>query len=344
MTPTPMPPSAHLGVTKSDERTTWWNDPVFIVGSPRSGSTLLRLILNAHCNFSVPPESEMLQRAPALLGKRVYQRRELNKVVGKMLTLKEPFSHVGLDVTAGDLRRIFEPVLPCDAKVIIARFFTYWAEVNGKPGTRWGEKKPQTWPYIYRLREWYPQSQFIHLVRDPRDSLASWLQYFPHFIKGRRLAKPHLIIAWFWRLTNGKIGSQGASLGAGRYLRVRYEDLVGNPTKECLRICEFLNEQFDPNMLKYHTDVKRGDAKSDPHALTAEPVQSRRIGRGKTSISEQQRGDIEFVCRKRLRQYGYQADAKAISKFRALLLTLMCLGFGAAWTSFRAWRRIRGSL
>jgi Sulfotransferase family len=322
------------------------DEPIFIVGYMRSGTTMLRLMLNAHPGLALPPETELLQHAPPLLGSGVWQPGHLDLLVSRLMRIRAHLFE--LDVREQELSGVLRPILPASAPAIIATLYLWWAHREaGKRGVRWGDKKPSHWPFMSGLGRWFPGAQFIHLKRDPRDAIASMKQYFEMYIKGRSLLPSHVISAWYWRLMNLTIEGRGARLGPQRYMSLRYEDLVAQPPSHAQEICRFLGIEFAPAMIAYHEKVAlsgRAGGGSGPFAQTARAPHLGRIGRGRWSLPEAELADIEFLCRDLMRRYGYDPYTDGVSAGRGAWLSSVRSLLPVPWAALRGWRRLYGSL
>ncbi len=321
-----------------------YDNPVFILGYSRSGTTLLRLILNSHPSIAIPPETELLQRAPAVLGKRVWREHQLGELVSRLLDLKDTL--FGFELSRVQLEDLVRAVLPAPPQTIIACLYCFWATHKHNPiPLRWGDKKPQHWPYVRRLTRWYPHSQFVHIKRNPCDAIASMIQHFDHHVKGRWLLSSHVICAWFWRLTNSSIEKEGAVLGPERFMSIRYEDLANNPEETTRRICSFLHVDYYERMLDFYKgggETPGSDA--HPHAETARPVHGGRIGRGRAFLAASQIADVESICRQLMRAWGYPFTEDQPGWARASTLEALVHALNEAWFALRSYRRLRGSL
>lgn len=218
--------------------------PFFVVGVQRSGTTVLRLMLNKHPRIAVPFETDFLQILPLAesigpLGERANQRVVLEALA------KEPFT------AKGEILTDVEAVLRHRAGSfgeLLAAVFDEWCKARGKP--RWGVKTPGYVTEMDTLALHFPEALFIHIVRDGRDVLLSnkglsW--------GSKRL--PRVARDWRFKALLGR--KMGRMLGEERYLELRYEDLIRTPRDELRRICAFLGEDYDPMMLTYHEDAER---------------------------------------------------------------------------------------
>ena len=214
--------------------------PFFIVGSARSGTTLLRLILNAHPDVAVPPESRFITELW-----RGQREVEVAKFLGALAAHKRFQTwDLPIDAVAGELDD--RPVVGYPDAIRAA--FDAYANVNGK--SRWGDKTPRYVEELDLIADLFPDARFIHLVRDGRNVALSYanVPFGPKTV-GRAAA------LWRRRVIAGR--EKGSALGGRRYLEIYYEDVVEDAPGATKDICEFLDLEFDPGVLDY-TERARG--------------------------------------------------------------------------------------
>jgi hypothetical protein len=194
--------------------------PIFIVGCQRSGTTLLRLILDSHPNISCGPETRFLA--------------DLEKVTG------EGWPRMSL---YGLPRSYWIEKFA----VLFHDFKMDYAERCGK--TRWADKTPLYALHLPFIDELFPHSQIVHVVRDGRDVVAS------HRSRWGYLSALNATAKWarYIRLAR----AFGTSLPADRYLEVRYEDVVNNTEPAMRKVLDFLAEPWHDDVL--HHDEKPHD-------------------------------------------------------------------------------------
>ncbi len=205
----------------------------FVVGVPRSGTTLLRLLLDAHPLVAIPPETGFaLAVADAPAGREEFAAR----VRGL-----EPWP----DLAFGDaeLDTILAAVDPWSAGGGLRAIYRAYARRHDKP--RWGDKTPLHIEHMPRLAELLPEAHFIHLYRDGRDVAVS-LRAVP-FAPGDGSIEA---IAVAWRDQIACARSVRDALP--HYCEVRYEDLVADPARILEELCAWLGLEFDPVMLRAH--------------------------------------------------------------------------------------------
>lgn len=210
-------------------------DPIFIVGAPRSGTTLLRAMLNRHPRIGLSDETYFFYY--------VYLRRRAfgdlsdpdnRKRLIACYAATQRWQRLKLDSAALADRLMAEGT---SYPAFFESLLRFYAESFGK--VRYGEKTPHHAWYVDELLGWYPESRVIHLVRDPRDVCAS-LYNVPW---GRKTAVANA------RLWVSLTAAAERGQGNPRFLRVRYEDLVREPEPVLRGLCEFLGEPFDAAML-----------------------------------------------------------------------------------------------
>lgn len=264
--------------------------PFFIVGASRSGTTLLRLMLNRHPHLCIPPESHFITHLhaeqPELLSHDDFYQR---------LISHERLADWQLDLDA--LRRRIEST-PLQWAPLFDAVFRLYADRQGK--RRWGDKTPDYVRVLDRLERLFPQALFVHLVRDGRDVACSLLEV-PWFSDNMEK------IARFWADSVRMGRESGKRIGPSRYLELRYEQLIQQPEQQLQRVCDFLGEPMDRCMLDYHEDA---DAAIPPerrawHQRVGRPVDSSRIGRWKTDLTRRQRRTLKKIAGDLLEELGY---------------------------------------
>jgi hypothetical protein len=208
----------------------------FVVGAPRSGTTLLRLMLDAHPELAVPPETWFLRAAVGLRGRGTRLRDRLFELVTDFPTWDD------MHLSRREFRRALDAVEPFDLADGVRAFYRLYAERQGKP--RWGDKTPAYSAYLGAIERLLPEARFVHLIRDGRDVAVSVRPLW--FAPGddiRTLARD-------WRDRVRRARRLGR--GCRHYLEVRYEDLVRTPRAELERLAAFLELPYDPAMERYH--------------------------------------------------------------------------------------------
>ena len=216
-----------------------WTGPLFIVGSPRSGTKLLRDLVRQHPRIGLPPyETEFLPRMAARDWPDLADSREFTAMydwVTRFMYFKYQQDD-GRRVTADawytacerhDVAGVFEALCRIDGDVPF-----------GSAGV-WGEKSPNYREHIPLLNRLWPHVRVVHIVRDARDvALSSEKAWGKHVLRNVQR----------WADEVAACRRDGQALGE-RYLELRYEDLLSDPERELTRIAAFLGLEFDERML-----------------------------------------------------------------------------------------------
>ena len=278
----------------------------FVVGVSRSGTTLLRLMLDAHPELAIPAETRFLPDLFALA-----ESGADPGAVTEFMTDHDRWVDFGLD--AAELgRRIaaLDPLTPGGAARV---FYGLYAESQGKP--RWGDKSPPYVTAMPMIGAALPEARFVHLIRDGRDVAASLLARRWGMRKSRRIAR-----RWVREVTAAR--SDGAALPLGRYLEVRYEDLVAEPERVLGDVCGHIQLTFDPAMLRFHERAgerlaelgdlpgRRGRPRSASERATQfervqRPLDSGRAGSWREELSAEDRAEFEAIAGDLLAELGY---------------------------------------
>jgi sulfotransferase family protein len=283
--------------------------PVIILGVRRSGTTLLRVILDRSSELAIPDESYVVpqiaqrHRGPVDPAAFVDDLRRLPR-----------FRELGID--PDDVAPRLRPgITPGEA--VGAVFETYAAD-RGKQ--RWGDKTPLYMQYLPMLERLFPEARFVHLVRDGRDAAISFLA-MPEGIVTRTWAHPTDAagFACQWRTEIEAAQALGRRVGPGRHLEVRYERLVAEPEPTVREICTFVELPFEPGMLDYAGTV---DLTGKPHQqrLTQPPTTGVRDWR--TEMTPADVAAFEEVAGDVLARLGYEvARSRPTRRGRARLVT-----------------------
>jgi hypothetical protein len=295
----------------------------FIVGAGRSGTTLLRLMLDSHSQLAIPSESGFL----AELSDPPEPESAGTPAGFLEIVLANPH-WAGFCVPDAELRAAVGALDPFDSSAAARLCYSLYAARHDKP--RYGDKTPMYVLKMDQLERLLPEARFVHIIRDGRDVALS-MRPMP-FAPGKDMTS----IAAQWR----DWVRQGRELGpqVNHYMEVRFEDLVRDPKAELRAICEFIELEFELGMLDYtdtaHDRLKEPGHFNDPisgltatpdsrvrsHEFTALPPQSSRIGRWRSEMTAAELGEFEAEAGELLDELGYgvayedKNDAKKLPK------------------------------
>ncbi len=270
--------------------------PIFIVGCPGSGTTVLQLMLDAHPRIAMAPETRVLvqahrnRRAFGDMRKPVNRRRLAEWVVGMPRT---QFDDLGIDAAAFVARAVAGPG---SLGSVVGLVYQMFAERYGKP--RWGDRRSTYIRHFDVLLALFPDAQIVHVLRDGRDCVAS-LKQMPWF-QGDVF---EAVNRWAETVDLGRRAKR--KLPAGSYHELRYEDLTGDPENTLTGLCEFIGESYHPVMRQPYLT---GDAVSQHQDLPAgtEEVTTSQIGDWSRRLAPWEIALCESALGGRLRRHGYE--------------------------------------
>lgn len=270
--------------------------PIFVVGCPRSGTTLVQLMLHAHPRIAIPPETRFTLRA-------YDQRRDFGDLsepenrrkLAKFITTGNAFVDLGLN--AGHIVAAIVDGPPTLGSAIGIVFRAY-ADRFGK--ARWGDKRPAYLLNMDILLWMFPDAQIIHIIRDGRDCVASMKEQPWH--KG---GVNHAISQWRRGMDAGWRASK--KLRADQYFEVYYEQLVADPDNQLRKLCDFIGEEYVPEMAEPSMVASVAvPERKKWHALTHGEVTTDRIGSWQQRLTEGEIALCESVMRRQLLGRGYE--------------------------------------
>ena len=283
----------------------------FIIGAPRSGTTLLRFMLDAHSQLAIPPETGFFSRADTLSRNGA----DLDAFLHQITHFPEhlpAWSDYGID--SDNLRTELERLKPFTVAGGFRAFYRMYATRFDK--NRWGDKTPLHSRHVETIRHTLPEARFIHILRDGRDAALSLREMW--FSPGREIETQ----AKHWR--DWVVVARDAGAGHPDYLEVRYEELIADPAAVLQRICAFIDLPYENKMLSYHLRVPERlsehrtrlridgnvvvthEKRLDQARLTMQPPDSSRVFAWKESMTEDERNRFEAVAGPLLRELGYE--------------------------------------
>lgn len=278
----------------------------FIVGTGRSGTTLLQAMLSSHPRIVIPEETHFFSKFDPALGWVGFhdplRADQLDAYVARCMAVP----HLRESGITGAMLRARLEEGPNDARGL---FLWVMRTLVGSAGAgkRVGEKTPIHERHVARIRALFPGVKFIHIYRDPRDTAASlkrmpWAGGQGQSMRriARRCAQTYETMAR-WR----------ATLGDTAVCEVRYESLVEDAEGVLRGVCAFLGEEFDAAMLAFHARTEAGyQAREEAwKGGTRRAIDGSSIGRWKKDLSAREVAAVErAVGIARLRAMGYEAS------------------------------------
>jgi hypothetical protein len=285
----------------------------FIIGKGRSGTTLLQNLLDANENTLVPIESTFLVHLYGKYGGvRNWNKKIIDNYVDDLFLLRKIRESWNLNPTT--LKQKINAYLVENGNLYYATIskIIYLSFQSIHPKEKIliiGDKNPFYTFCIEDLLNIFPEAKFIHLIRDPRANVRSHMISFDtNFIT---------FIAWKWRCYNKEIESKKLKY-PNHFHELKYEDLVTTPEATLIKVCDFLNIDFNPNALEFHQQVKGefGDIKkykSGFHANLKKPIDKSLSVKWKEFFNKKQLKIINSICGDYLQKYNYEYEPSSIT-------------------------------
>lgn len=250
-----------------DTSALWPNSMPIIVGAPRSGTTLLRLMLDAHSELAIPPETGFLTLSEKLTGRGDKLRKKFFQAV---VNYAKPISSwPDFEIPEETFWDALTKITPFNISEGYRAFYRLYAVRRGKP--RWGDKTPIYCLYLNTLRQVLPEARFIHIIRDGRDSALSLRHMW--FSPGWEIETQ----ASYWR--DCVLAARRSGVGRHDYMEVRYEELVLSTRETLERVCAHVALTYEDDMLNYYQQA----------ADRLKEHKGRLLPNGTTFISQEQR-------------------------------------------------------
>jgi hypothetical protein len=270
--------------------------PLLVIGVRRSGTTLLRVMLDRNSQLALPDESYFVPQLAARHPGPIEVDRFVDDL-RRIGTLRE------WGIAAERVRSRLREGMP--AGVAIAAVYETYAADRGKG--RWGDKTPMYMQYLPLLERLFPDALFVHLVRDGRDAALSFLAMKPGIVT-RTWAHPRSVadFACQWRSEVEAASLLGVRVGPARYREIRYEALVSDPERELRGVCTFARLTYEPDMLRYAEDI---DVSARPHQQRLKQPPTPGVRNWRKDMTSQDAAAFEDVAGAALARLGYPLTA-----------------------------------
>jgi hypothetical protein len=295
------------------------NRPFFIVGSGRSGTTLLRLMLSGHSRLHVSPETWFIEQLVAQLPVGPPLTGPQRETALTIITTHYRWPDLGIapETLRAEVAALPEPKL----RDVTDAVYSCLARAANK--LRIGDKTPVYVRILPQLAALYPDAQFIHLLRDGRDVALS-------FMDAHWAARCYDGASFEWTAAVRAARSFGSTMGPQSWMEIRYEDLVHTPEPVVRRLCTFLGEAFEPAMLDTSGRTRLVPEREQIiHRRVSGPIDAGRAGAWQARLKPGELFVLESCLGTDLRASGYPLHfASAIwSPFlRVARLVLIAIG------------------
>ncbi|MGC1816828.1 MAG: sulfotransferase [Casimicrobiaceae bacterium] len=285
-----------------------------VVGCPRSGTTLLTVMLDSHSRIAMLPETAFLPELRVLAGKEgAALRRDLFVLLTTDRWGVSNWNDIGIDKNAYWSKLCALHTFSVTGALRL--FYGMYADRLGK--RLFGEKTPADTHCMPQIEAYLPEARFIHIIRDPRDVVLS----LRRTSVGRSVEETSQI--WVSMVSIARASANRVS----RYHEVRYEDLVLDPEAELRRICNFLELDYSREMLEYrgsgarhiahlgdrlHADgsaIVPRELRARLHENLAHPPRKDRVHSWRREMDPRDRATVEAVAAPLMKEIGYDIPA-----------------------------------
>jgi hypothetical protein len=270
--------------------------PFFVLGAARSGTTMLRLMLNRHSRLAIPFESHFLQPILAELPTHRPLEADEAKRMAELVVRERNFRTWHLD--AAQVRRELIERAPAPLAELVDALYRMEIARSGKP--RWGDKTPYYYICWRQLMGLFPGSRLVHIIRDGRDVDLSLEKVGWHGPTASDRAR-------YWQERVEMALAADRELGPERNLIIRYEELVLNTQVTLGALCDFLGETFEPRMLDFFSDAALHlcDVDGDVHGKVLRAPRPDDVGRWRSEMTVNRQREFEAVAGSTLRAMSY---------------------------------------
>lgn len=268
--------------------------PIFVAGAERSGTSLMYALLATHPNLAMTRRTNLWRYFYGQFGD-LGDDENLDRCLDVAMRYQR-LVKLGIDWDA--LRDEFVQG-PRDYPRMFELIERQYADRMGRP--RWGDKSLLTERHAEQIADAYPGARMIHMIRDPRDRYASVQKRW-----GRRRGGVGVGTAQ-WAFS-ADLAERNAVLHPESYLVVRYEDLVSDPVNATKEICDFIDEEYDPEMLTLRGDesFREQGSNSSYGPREAGVISTNSIGRYREVLSDGQVRFIETSLGESMARFGYE--------------------------------------
>ena len=317
--------------------------PIFIVGSPRSGTTLTARVLGNHSKIFMPGETHFFDdiyfqcRELGSFSETKVKEIVINKLASIYARYNEPDDQARIERLLSKLD-IINRLKNCDSyEALYHTFMDIQSEDCDKP--RWGNQVPRDIFNIKEINTFFPNAKVILCVRDVRDFLLSYKNKWRATAKENieRLQKMYdpAITSFMWKMVIRKIPEAESMLTSDRLFILKYEELVHDPGQTFQAICDFISEKYEPEMLNI-----RFVNSSFESATTG--IFNFSVGRWRKNLSAEESAISQIICGKEMTLLGYEKEKIKISYLKTIRLLVKTPKSFISMLS--ASRSMRGSL
>jgi hypothetical protein len=288
--------------------------PFFIIGASRSGTTMLRIMLASHSMLEIPPEAWFLGKIVCSTDNSTPLAREDVERIINLLVHDDAW--LEWNVEESKLKDAFRGIEGSNLAALLDALFRFWGKARLR-SVRWGEKSPRHTYIAAKLKSVFEDAQFIHMLRDGRDSCSSMLQRGWYEGSFRRICQ-------HWASCT-QAAVEFGKLHPNVIHEVRFERLLADPKGEIQSVCRFLGVDFEPVMVDYQTYARENLPPSARHVHSKlfRPLDMQEAGKWKRSMNVWQEATFLAVAGSISKKVGYGSGHRLIARILSPLAMLV---------------------
>jgi hypothetical protein len=300
--------------------------PVFIVSSGRSGTTLLRSILNASDRIYILPESDFIARTYSLYGDRQSFTGEDYEKIAKLFA--KTSENNGWNLPQPYLISYLKDKNPQSFAEVNSYLYEAYIKHKNIESVAWGIKTPVLIAHLDLILKVFPKAKIVHLVRDGRDVYLSYQKVHQNS-PVKFGPKGILTMSLYWVDGLRRL----ASIDRAKVYECRYEDLLDSPEKTLKNLCSFLNIEYKRSMYEDYQNAPRNqellwqDFQKVIHAKIEKGIDPSNQKKYLKEMSKRDRLIFELLTAPYLAKYQYSLELPATnSPFFSPLRGLLYFG------------------
>jgi hypothetical protein len=314
--------------------------PLFIMGTPRSGTTLTATILNGHSRIFIPGETHFFEDVFARYKDLRFDAETARAAWSRLMTIygrfNEPTDQLRVDALAPLLAGA--PLRDVGSTGDLFALFME-AQMRHEGKRRWGNQTPRDIFYVSEILSLFPDAKIIVCIRDPRDFLLSYKNKWKREMgknsdRLRKLYHP-VVTSLLWKASMKCIPAIVAAVPKANLSLLRYERLVSDPETVIRELCGTIEETFEPGMLQI-------DFHNSSHGVHAPGIYGDSVGRWRSGLPREDIHIVQSSCCREMDFLGYAREDAGAGTLRVAHCYLSAPG--AFLSALHANREKRGPL
>lgn len=292
---------------------TFNENPIIILGNPRSGTTLLRLVLTSHPDICIPPEGGfMCWLWPQFSDWSRNDWLDHSKIRKFSQAVERSKKFETWKISEAEITKELSSNSPESYRHACCAVYALYARKNKSEAAHWGDKNNFYTSQTELLTKLFPKGRFIHLVRDPRDVFCSYRDMA--VLETTSIYKPVLstdaaAVAEEWVRNNENVNRVLGTKNGISSCNLRYEDLVSNPEKEASKLCSWMGIDYHADMLQFHELNKKNILEPaetmDWKKKTLQKISTEQCERFRKELNSDEIASIEDRASALMKQFRY---------------------------------------